>query len=231
VLEALRACIREEFIPAAEAAARAAAAAVDTHIEERLVRAEATERARSRRLRTQLDALAARVNALLGALPIGTADATASAPVAATATPGGVRARLRALAAAGDFDGAVYGAVECSDVDILLAVLEAVGTDAVRSAHPLPFGQLTLLCLVQQLGTTLPHDDAVAFKLDWLQLAVLGLDASSPRIANHLPEVLRQVKICLEALPAPITSEHHAQISILVHILTSLEHSHAQVAP
>mmetsp|Transcript_19551 Transcript_19551/g.58133 ORF Transcript_19551/g.58133 Transcript_19551/m.58133 type:complete len:502 (-) Transcript_19551:440-1945(-) len=227
-LVALRACMREEFIPAAEAVARAAATAVDAHFEERLARAEAAERARARRLGAQLDALASRVNALLGVLPISSDNAIASASVATTPAPGGVRARLRALAAAGDFDGAVYGAVECSDVDVLLAVLEAIGTDAVRGAHPLPFGQLTLLCLVQQLGTTLLRDNAVAFKLDWLQLAVLGLDASNPRIANHLPEVLRQVKMCLETLPATIMSKHHAQISILVHILTSLEHSHSQ---
>lgn len=74
-------------------------------------------------------------------------------------------------------------------MDVLLAALDAVGIESVRDARPLPFGQLTLLCLVQQLGTTLPRDDAsVATKLDWLQLAVLGLDAGDARIRAYVPD-------------------------------------------
>ena len=73
------------------------------------------------------------------------------------------------LASSGDYDSAVYRAVEQSDVDVLLYALDAVGIDKVRTMSPLPFGQLTLLCLVQQLGTTLARDDAVDFKLEWLQ--------------------------------------------------------------
>mmetsp|Transcript_7575 Transcript_7575/g.23834 ORF Transcript_7575/g.23834 Transcript_7575/m.23834 type:complete len:131 (-) Transcript_7575:247-639(-) len=98
-----------------------------------------------------------------------------------------------------------------------------VGASRVPPRRPLPFGQLTLLCLVQQLGTTLSRDDAaVATKLDWLQLAVLGLDAGDARIRAYVPEVLRQVKACLEQLPPRTRSTHRAPVSILVRVITSL---------
>ena len=126
------------------------------------------------------------------------------------------------LASSGDYDSAVYRAVEQSDVDVLLYALDAVGIDKVRTMSPLPFGQLTLLCLVQQLGTTLARDDAVDFKLEWLQLAVLGLDASNPRIADHVPAVLLQVKACMEGLPAAATARHRERISLLVHVCQSI---------
>merc|ERR1712167_276595 len=107
-------------------------------------------------------------------------------------------------------------------IDVLLYALDAVGIDKVRTMSPLPFGQLTLLCLVQQLGTTLARDDAVDFKLEWLQLAVLGLDASNPRIADHVPAVLLQVKACMEGLPAAVTARHRERISLLVHVCQSI---------
>merc|ERR1711965_1110609 len=97
----------------------------------------------------------------------------------------------------GEFDAAVYKAVECSDVDVLLFAL-------------------------QQLGTTLERDDAVAFKLEWLQLAVLSLDPSNPRITNHVPEVLKQVKTSMENLSPQIKTAHHAQVHILTHVINSI---------
>jgi len=66
------------------------------------------------------------------------------------------------------------------------------------------------------------QDAAVATKLDWLQLAVLGLDAGDARIRAYVPEVLRQVKACLEQLPPRTRSTHRAPVSILVRVITSL---------
>ena len=145
-------------------------------------------------------------------------DSAPPAPSAASS----VQAELRDLADAGDYDACVYKAVECSDVDVLLFALDAVGLETVQSLRPLPFGQLTLLCLLQQLGTTLERDGTIALKLEWLQLSILGLDAANPRISNHVPEVLKQVKTCMENLSHPVKAEHHAKVSILAHIINSL---------
>jgi len=225
-MEAFRECFREELVPAAEAATREALARVDAALAKHLDRAATAER----RLEAKIDALAAAVAGLGengataggAAAPAPPPAAAAPAPAAPAGGPVDVRARVRALAKAGDYDGAVYRAVECSDVDVLLCALDAVDIDGVRDARPLPFGQLTLLCLVQQLGTTLQRDEAVAFKLDWLQLAVLGLDASNPRIADHVPAVLGQVKTCMEGLPAPLLARHRERISLLVHVCQSI---------
>ena len=177
------------------------------------VRVDALEK----KIDVRVDALEKKIDAILAATASAppASAATASEPPAATSSTD-VRTRCRMLASSGDYDSAVYRAVEQSDVDVLLYALDAVGIDKVRTMSPLPFGQLTLLCLVQQLGTTLARDDAVDFKLEWLQLAVLGLDASNPRIADHVPAVLLQVKACMEGLPAAVTARHRERISLLV---------------
>ena len=168
------------------------------------VRVDALEK----KIDVRVDALEKKIDAILAATASAppASAATASEPPAATSSTD-VRTRCRMLASSGDYDSAVYRAVEQSDVDVLLYALDAVGIDKVRTMSPLPFGQLTLLCLVQQLGTTLARDDAVDFKLEWLQLAVLGLDASNPRIADHVPAVLLQVKACMEAAPCSRNGE------------------------
>jgi len=176
-----------------------------------------------KKIDVRVDALEKKIDAILAATASAppASAATASEPPAATSSTD-VRTRCRMLASSGDYDSAVYRAVEQSDVDVLLYALDAVGIDKVRTMSPLPFGQLTLLCLVQQLGTTLARDDAVDFKLEWLQLAVLGLDASNPRIADHVPAVLLQVKACMEGLPAAVTARHRERISLLVHVCQSI---------
>jgi len=183
------------------------------------VRVDALEK----KIDVRVDALEKKIDAILAATASAppASAATASEPPAATSSTD-VRTRCRMLASSGDYDSAVYRAVEQSDVDVLLYALDAVGIDKVRTMSPLPFGQLTLLCLVQQLGTTLARDDAVDFKLEWLQLAVLGLDASNPRIADHVPAVLLQVKACMEGLPAAVTARHRERISLLVHVCQSI---------
>ena len=193
--------------------------AIKQVLPEVLARVDALEK----KIDVRVDALEKKIDAILAATaPAPPASAaTASEPPAASSSTD-VRTRCRMLASSGDYDSAVYRAVEQSDVDVLLYALDAVGIDKVRTMSPLPFGQLTLLCLVQQLGTTLARDDAVDFKLEWLQLAVLGLDASNPRIADHVPAVLLQVKACMEGLPAAVTARHRERISLLVHVCQSI---------
>ena len=193
--------------------------AIKQVLPEVLARVDALEK----KIDVRVDALEKKIDAILAATASAppASAATASEPPAATSSTD-VRTRCRMLASSGDYDSAVYRAVEQSDVDVLLYALDAVGIDKVRTMSPLPFGQLTLLCLVQQLGTTLARDDAVDFKLEWLQLAVLGLDASNPRIADHVPAVLLQVKACMEGLPAAVTARHRERISLLVHVCQSI---------
>ena len=145
--------------------------AIKQVLPEVLARVDALEK----KIDVRVDALEKKIDAILAATASAppASAATASEPPAATSSTD-VRTRCRMLASSGDYDSAVYRAVEQSDVDVLLYALDAVGIDKVRTMSPLPFGQLTLLCLVQQLGTTLARDDAVDFKLEWLQLAVLA---------------------------------------------------------
>ena len=235
-LEAFRDCFAAQLVPAVQAATQRMFAQVDAQLQARLDRFEAAERDGARRLEAKVDALGANVATLLEALNARGGGAAAAAPPALPAAPpppappappapsaaSSVQAELRDLADAGDYDACVYKAVECSDVDVLLFALDAVGLETVRSLRPLPFGQLTLLCLLQQLGTTLERDGTIALKLEWLQLSILGLDAANPRISNHVPEVLKQVKTCMENLSHPVKAEHHAKVSILAHIINSL---------
>ena len=53
-------------------------------------------------------------------------------------------------------------------------------------------------------------------------LGVLGLDVANSRISNHVPEVLKQVKACMENLPQNLKAQNRARISILVHVIKSI---------
>lgn len=126
----------------------------------------------------------------------------------------------------GDYDGAVYKAVEASDVDVLLFAIERCSARNVAAIQPVPFQQLTLLCLVQQLAATLDHHpDHLHLKLEWIQFAVLALDAHNPTISAHVPEVLRQLKGNLDALPDHLRAKHSAPTAIIAHIVNSLLNS------
>lgn len=132
-----------------------------------------------------------------------------------------LKQRIAELASEGEYDGAVYKAVEASDVDVLLFALTSVSDKNVATMHPLPFQQLTLLCVVQQLAATLhQHPDHLNLKLDWIQLSVLALDMSDVQIASHVPEVLRQLNTAIDNLPQQIKAQQ--QIAILTHIVHSL---------
>lgn len=122
-----------------------------------------------------------------------------------------------------DYDGAVYKAVEASDVEILLFAIQKCDANKVDTVQPLPFQQLTLICVVQQLAATLNHHpEHLALKFDWIQFAVLAIDPNDHQIHSHVPEVLRQLKQALEALPPHLRNQHASPVTILTHIVNSL---------
>uniref|UniRef100_A0A7S3JN70 Enhancer of mRNA-decapping protein 4 C-terminal domain-containing protein n=1 Tax=Aureoumbra lagunensis TaxID=44058 RepID=A0A7S3JN70_9STRA len=154
----------------------------------------------------------------------GGASSAQAIPQQVTSSPRDIREEIKELIhTENDIDGALYRAVECRDVDILLFALQEIGITTVQTASANPIQPLTLICIIQQLGTTLDrsdHVDVLPLKLEWLQFAVLALDPNSPLIVSHVPDVLKQVKAALESLPPNLTSSNTP--TILVHVINSL---------
>lgn len=131
-----------------------------------------------------------------------------------------------------DYDGAVYKAVEASDVEVLLFAIQKCDANKVDTIQPLPFQQLTLICVVQQLAATLNHHpEYLALKFDWIQFAVLAIDPNDHQIQSHVPEVLRQLKQALEALPPHLRNQNASPVTILTHIVNSLLNNLHRPAP
>jgi len=241
---ALREAMAASLTPAIEAAIRACFAQMDHALRERLKVHDGVESERLKRfdgvwssLTAQIDDLKARFDDL--ALAVGRRPASKDLVrhddgLGGSAQeeygeeeghPRDVREEIAELVEAMDYDTAVYKAVECGDVSVLIYAVVKIGVDNVNDST-LPFQQPTLLCLIQQLGTTIDradHADFVPLKLDWLQLAILGLDPSHHQIAIHVPNVLRQVKHSLETLPPTVdTAQYSAPVKILVHVINSL---------
>ena len=232
---AFREAMAASLAPAIEAATRACFQQMDAALRDRLRVHDDMEQDRLKRfdamwgsLRTQVDDLKARLDDLKVSNhrdpdDDDDEDEPSSPPAAKAKKPEekkrDVREDIAEAIDAKDFDGAVYKAVECDDVSVLLFAVDRIGV-ANASTSATPFQQLTLLCLIQQLGTTITRaDHLIPIKLEWIEFAVLGLDPSDPQIISHVPPVLKQVKAALESLPANLSGP---KVKILIHIINSL---------
>jgi protein-tyrosine-phosphatase len=78
----------------------------------------------------------------------------------------------------------------CRNADLALVLGGSEG-GAVLLSQPI------LLCIVQQLGSTLatspPHAADVKMELEWMQEIALSLNASDPTIRQHVPQVMSQL--------------------------------------
>ncbi|KIY93768.1 hypothetical protein MNEG_14195 [Monoraphidium neglectum] len=146
------------------------------------------------------------------------------------AAPVDPRARVSALLAARDYDGAFNAALSAASPDLLTWTCRQLSPAQLAAAEPPPLSQICLLSLVQQLGANLGTPvlgkaDA-DLRLDWLTEVAPLLEPSAPAIAPHLRGVLGSVMAGLKALAGqlPHTDPVGRKAKLAIHVVNSLLH-------
>ncbi len=158
----------------------------------------------------------------------GGAAAGAQRPGAAPAAPvvQDPRARVTALLAARDYDGAFNAALSAASPDLLMWTCRQVSPSQLAAAEPPPLSQVCLLSLVQQLGANLSPGADADLKLDWLTEVAPLLEPGNATIAPHLRGVLGAVMGQLKGLAGqlPHTDAVGRKAKLTIHVVNSLLH-------
>jgi len=233
--EQFRACFSQLLVPAVQAATQAMLAQMDDAFEKRVSKMDATfhkrlqamERHEAETAAASSDRLVSLERAVEGMrLEVASLSSSRSGFDEAVSEPAvvlrDVRDDVTDLIRAREYDAALHLAVAAADVDVLMFALEAIGLENLGQSS---LRQLTLLCVAQQLGTTLTDEAGLVFKLEALQLSLLAIDKRHAEIAPHVVNVLVGIKAALEALPPNLRRLHNSKVAVLVHVASSLASS------
>ncbi|GBF96126.1 hypothetical protein Rsub_08874 [Raphidocelis subcapitata] len=154
----------------------------------------------------------------------GGAPQAAAAPAAPSAQD--LRARVGALLAARDYDGAFNAALSAASPELLLWTCRQVSPAALAAAEPAPLSQVCLLSLVQQLGANLAPGPDADLRLEWLTEVAPLLEPGNATTAPHLRGVLNSVMAALKALAGqlPHTDAVGRKAKLALHVVNSLLH-------
>jgi hypothetical protein len=100
-----------------------------------------------------------------------------------------------------DYESAFTKAVSEITAEMALFVCKRSSlADVLGDSKPV-LSQPILLCLMQQLGALLndSNDEDLHIELTWLQEIALTLDPTVESIKRHVPQVLAQLRSCIEA--------------------------------
>lgn len=111
------------------------------------------------------------------------------------------RDRIEKLLKQGQYENAFKEAFSAEDPDMTVYCCSKANLNVVLGGSKPQLSQPIVLCVLQQLGTTVTTADESNLRvaLDWLQECAYTLDATDDRIKQHVPAVLRQVLSSIDA--------------------------------
>jgi len=121
------------------------------------------------------------------------------------------------------FEEAFSQVLSLSDLKLVVWLCKSSNAQQVLGGRPPALSAPVVLSLVHQLGFDMTTDTMV--KVAWLREAVMALDSKDPIIAGHVPGVLKELLVKLQAMessPAehPVTQEN--DFRLLVHVVRSM---------
>ena len=141
-----------------------------------------------------------------------------------------IKALISQHAADDDYEKAFMTALGASKVELTLFCcgIAKVG-DIFHSANGCAVSQTVLLCLLQQLGSSIASGKST-YKLEteWLQEVALTIDPSNPTIKSHLPQVkaqlIRHIKVGADSIKQdPTLIAEKRKLMGLLSIVSTIE--------
>ncbi|GMH49171.1 hypothetical protein TrVE_jg11126 [Triparma verrucosa] len=130
-----------------------------------------------------------------------------------------------------EYEKAFMSALGASKIELTVYCCSVMTiSDIFHSATGCAVSQTVLLCLLQQLGSSIANSKGNSFKLeiDWLQETALTVDPTNSTISNHLPQVkaqlIRHIKAGAESIqndPALISEKR--KLMGLLSIVSTIE--------
>jgi len=138
---------------------------------------------------------------------------------------------ILALAQNKEFEKGFMTALGASKIELTVYCCSVMTiADIFHSATGCAVSQTVLLCLLQQLGSSIANSNGASFKLeiDWLQETALTVDPTNATIKNHLPQVkaqlIRHIKTGVEKIQSdPALISEKRKLMGLLSIVTTIE--------
>lgn len=218
VRDSFRECFQASIIPSFQAATQKMLGQINTTITKQMsARDELTNQIQ--RMQSQLTALTQTVASLTETL---SKQASFTSDVTITAVPKQETdaEQLLKLVEASDYDGAFEKALSAQNLDLVYFVCQQTESSVVLDNASPTLSSMTLLCLIQQLGSNMSNH--LTMKLDWLRDALLVLDTTDESIVSLMPQVLSQLQ---DQMNTVLPESRNSKFVILQHILKSTRSS------
>jgi WD40 repeat protein len=152
--------------------------------------------------------------------------ASLSAELASAGVTVQVLEALRQALVDGRFEEAFRTALSANNLNLVMLLCSTADVNAVFKTQPPRLSQPVTLSLIQQLAFDLDAERAdIAVKLTWLHAAAEVLDPAHAHIADHVPEIVKDLRNKLRAAIPKLSGETSNVARGLMHLVNFIQTS------